>query len=200
MDRPHAARRGGLVPGLLRAGLGLRPGLAADARHGRRWRLRHQRPEDLDLDRARGRHDLLPGAHRTRRREACGHQLPAVLDEDARHRGAPAQDHDGPRRVQRGLLHRRARAAAPDRGPARRRLEGGQRHAQARARLARQPQPHDPALPGTRRADAGRGAGQLRSAHRRPGRRRRDFRRAQPAVGDRFFQRHGATAARLRSF
>ena len=45
-------------------GAGSRPRLAHDARGGRRRRLRHQRPEDLDLDRGAGRHDLLPGAHR----------------------------------------------------------------------------------------------------------------------------------------
>ena len=48
------------------------PGAGSDlasldhARGRRRRRLRHQRPEDLDLDRGAGRHDLLPGAHRSR--------------------------------------------------------------------------------------------------------------------------------------
>ena len=44
-------RRGPLVPGLLRAGRGLRPGLAADPRRRGRRRLGARRAEDLDLDR-----------------------------------------------------------------------------------------------------------------------------------------------------
>ena len=49
----HHRRRGALVPGLLRAGRRLRPGQPADPRRARRRRLRDQRPEDLDLRRAR---------------------------------------------------------------------------------------------------------------------------------------------------
>ena len=48
-EGPH--RRGNLVPGLLGAGRGLRPGLAADARRDRRRRIRRQRAEGLDLRR-----------------------------------------------------------------------------------------------------------------------------------------------------
>ena len=59
-----------LVPGLFRAERRLRPRLAADPRRQRRRRLRHQRPEDLDLLRELRRLDLLPGAHRCRRQEA----------------------------------------------------------------------------------------------------------------------------------
>jgi alkylation response protein AidB-like acyl-CoA dehydrogenase len=55
----------------------------------------------------------------------------------------PAEDHDRARRVQRGVLHRRARAQAPDRRPARRWLEGRQRDAEARTRLSGQPEPAD---------------------------------------------------------
>ena len=55
------------------------------ARRGRRQRqLRRQRPEDLDHLRPVRRLDLLPGAHRSEREEAGGHQLPAHRHEDAR--------------------------------------------------------------------------------------------------------------------
>ena len=48
--RPQgAARRGGLVPAVLRAGRRLGPCGPAHARGARRRRLGHQRPEDLDL-------------------------------------------------------------------------------------------------------------------------------------------------------
>ena len=72
LDRADAARRDHLVPGLFRAGRRLRPRQPADQGGGGRRRLRHQRPEDLDLDRGTGRHDVLPGAHRAR--QAAKHE------------------------------------------------------------------------------------------------------------------------------
>ena len=66
---PHdRARRDPLVPGLLRAGRRLRPGVAADARRARRRRLHPQRPEGLDVVRRQVGLDVLPRAHRPQRR------------------------------------------------------------------------------------------------------------------------------------
>ena len=61
-----AARRGDLVPVVLRAGRRLRPRGAAHARGARRRRLDHQRPEDLDLRRAFRRFRHHRRAHRSR--------------------------------------------------------------------------------------------------------------------------------------
>ena len=105
-----AARRDHLVPGLFRTRRRIGSCLAHHPRRGRRRRLRHQRPEDLDLDGGAGRHDLLPGAHRSGRAQARRHLLSPLLHEDARHRSATAGDDDGTRRIQRSVLHRRARA------------------------------------------------------------------------------------------
>ena len=62
--RADAAQRGDLVPGLLRARRRIRPREPHHAGRGRRRRLRGQRPEDLDHQRAARRQDLRPGAHR----------------------------------------------------------------------------------------------------------------------------------------
>ena len=62
----HPVRRGLVVPGLFRAGRGLRSCQPAHARGARRRPLHRQRPEDLDHARAVRRLDLLPGAHRYR--------------------------------------------------------------------------------------------------------------------------------------
>ena len=67
-----------LVPGLFRAERRIGPRLAADPRRERRRRLRHHRPEDLDVLRQLRRLDLLPGAHRSRGEEARRHQLHPV--------------------------------------------------------------------------------------------------------------------------
>ena len=64
-----------LVPGLFRAGLGLGPGLAEDAR-GARWRrLCRQRQQDLDHQRPPRRLDVRAGAHQRTRAEAGRHLL-----------------------------------------------------------------------------------------------------------------------------
>ena len=106
----HRQHRRLVVPGLLRARLGLRPRLAEDHGQARRRPLRRQRPEDLDDARAIRRLDLLPGAHRPDRQEAGGHLLPAHRHEDARHHRAADPDHRRRPRGQRGVLRRRARA------------------------------------------------------------------------------------------
>ena len=69
----HPLRRGRLVPGVLRARVGLRPRVAADARGEGRRRLRHQRAEDLDVGRAVRAADDPAGAHRPGGAEAQGH-------------------------------------------------------------------------------------------------------------------------------
>jgi hypothetical protein len=63
--------------------------------------------------------DLLPGAHRAAGPQAPRHQLPAVSHGHPGHRDPPAGRHDDEPQLQRGLLHRRARAEGPDRRPAR---------------------------------------------------------------------------------
>ena len=70
-------RRGVLVPGLLRAGLGLRPRLAEDARRPRQRPLRRHRPEDLDHARPLRRLDLLPRAHRRQDRRSARRASPS---------------------------------------------------------------------------------------------------------------------------
>ena len=62
--------RGDLVPGLLRAQRGLRPGVAPDARGQGRRPLRDQRPEGVDLARPRRRLDDAAGPHRPRARRS----------------------------------------------------------------------------------------------------------------------------------
>ena len=80
----------------------------ADAR---RRRVDRQRPEGVDLGRAdrRPRHAARP--HRPRRAQAPGHHLLRVRHAPARRRDPPAARDDRPRDVQRGVPHRRARAA-----------------------------------------------------------------------------------------
>ena len=77
------ARRVGLVPGLLRAGRGLRPGGAVDPRRDRRRRTRRHRSEDLDELRRDRRLPGAAGAHRPRCAEAQGHHLGDLSDMDA---------------------------------------------------------------------------------------------------------------------
>ena len=72
-----------LVPGLLRARLRLGPRLAEDSRRAGRRRVRRQRPEGLDVERADRRLDVLPGAHRSDGAEAQGHLVRLDRHEDA---------------------------------------------------------------------------------------------------------------------
>ena len=119
----HRQRRGLVEPGLQRAGLGLRPGVAQDQGRAARRQLHRQRPEDLDHARPVRRLDLLPGAHLERRQAADRHQLPADRHEEPGHHGA-ADHHDGRRaRGQRGLVRQR-RGARPTSSSARRTRAG----------------------------------------------------------------------------
>ena len=104
-----------------------------DARRAAGRALRHQRPEDLDQFGALRRHDVPALPHGAGQAEARGHLLSAAVDEDSRHRGAAAAHHDRPRRIQRGVLHRCARARGPDRARPRQGLVRRQRDAEARA-------------------------------------------------------------------
>ena len=132
---PH--RRGDLVPGLLRAGVGLRPRLAEDARGQGRRRMGRHRAEGLD--------DLRPvrqvvharRPHRPRRPQAQGaHLLP---DGHGAARGpGPAAGPDHRRgRVQRDLHRGGADPRRQRRRRGRQRLDGGDHDADERARRAR---------------------------------------------------------------
>ena len=85
-------------------------GLTTRGRAGRR-RVDRQRPEGVDLGRPgrRPRHAARP--HRPRRAQAPGHHLVRVRHAPARRRGPAAARDDRPRDVQRGVPHRRRRAA-----------------------------------------------------------------------------------------
>ena len=78
-------RRGAVVPGLFRAGLGLRSREPAHQGGAAGRPLHRQRPEDLDHQRPFRRLDLLPGAHLQRGQAPGGHLLPADRHEVARH-------------------------------------------------------------------------------------------------------------------
>ena len=95
----HHERRRVVEPGLQRARLGLRPGVAEVQGRAARRLLHRQRPENLDHARPVRRLDLLPGAHQLGRQAADRHQLPAHRHEDAgRQRAA---DHAARRRASR---------------------------------------------------------------------------------------------------
>ena len=76
----------------------------------RRRQLRRERAEGVDLGRARRRRDPRLRAHRSRRAEAQGHQLPGHPDRHARRHVSTVRLDPGPRRhrLQRGVLRRRA--------------------------------------------------------------------------------------------
>ena len=119
------SRRGAVVPGLLRAGQRLRPGVAVDAGRDRRRRAGGQRPEGVDELRPPRR---LPGtarAHRSFRAQAQGHHLGDLRHALAGHRGAP-DPHDRRRRpLLRGVLRGRPHPAHQRRRRDRRGLERG---------------------------------------------------------------------------
>ena len=168
IHRAHAARRDHLVRRLLRTECRQRPGQPEHERRPGRRRLGRQRPEDLDQHRRERRLDVLPGAHRARRAQAPGHQLPAVFHEDAGHPRAAAGDDDRRLALQRGLLHRRARAEASDRGPARARLAGGQPRVAPRARRPGRSRRHAHAAQRADRPDEERDRRRT-ARHRQPG-------------------------------
>ena len=116
-----SVRRGLVVPGLLGAGLGLRPRLGPHQSGAGRRPLRRQRPQDLDDAGAACRLDFLPGPHRPCGKAAGGHLLPADRHEIAgRHRAA---DHHH-RRLARGQRRLPRRRARPGREPDRRGEQG----------------------------------------------------------------------------
>ena len=88
----HDQRHRAVVPGLLRARRGLRPGVADHHRHPRGRRVRHPRAQDLDeLLRCR-RLVSAVGPHRQGCAEAPGHFGVHHLDAPAGHRAATAED------------------------------------------------------------------------------------------------------------
>jgi len=73
LSAAHCQCRRLVVPGLLRAGLRLRPCFAQDQGRAQGRQIYRQRPEDLDHAGAARRHDLLPVPHRSFRQEAVRH-------------------------------------------------------------------------------------------------------------------------------
>ena len=130
--------------------------LPPDPRRAGRRRLRHQRPEDLDVQRPQRRPHPPPRPHRPRRPQAPRHLLLPLLYEVARrHRQANPPDGQRPR-LQRGLLRQRP---CPPRRPLRR----------ATPRLVRRH--HDPRLRALQRRRAGGLPPRLRRPHGLPHRR-----------------------------
>ncbi len=165
LPRADPVGRGDLVPGLLRARVGLRPRVAQDQGGEGERRLEDQRPEGLDDVRARGQVVHARRALGLRRPQAQGpHLLHLRHGPGGGRREAAAPDH-GRGRVQRDLLRGRLH---PRREPDRRRgqrLERRDHDADERARRARRGLGgRNPARPrGARRAD------QRARARRRPG-------------------------------
>ena len=138
----------------------------------RRRRLRRHRTEDLDLVRRSGRLDVPARAHRPRRAQARGHQLPADGHGQPRRQREADQADQRLLAVLRDVPRPRARAAPPgdrrgqqglDRrqGAARPRAHDDRRHRQG-------PRRRDP---GARRAATWRATTSASAtAHRRPGR------------------------------
>ena len=156
----HRQRRRVLVPGLQRAGCRQRPGRAASAGRRHRRRLRRQRPEGVDVDRAVG--DALHAArpHRPGGTEARRHLGPAHLH--GRPRSDPPTDPPDQRRhrVRRAVPRGRRRAEEHAARPAQRGLA---RHDDdARVRTGRRDQRCRPA--GRRRDDDDPLAGRARRA------------------------------------
>ena len=117
-----------LVPGLFRAGRGIRPGLPGDPLRGQGRPLSDQWPEDLDQLRQQGRLVLLPGAH-GHHDQARRHQFRADRHEDAGRRDPPDQADQRRQPLLRDLFHRREGSQGPAGGQAQRRL--GDRQAAA---------------------------------------------------------------------
>ena len=151
----HPGRRRHLVPGLLRAGRGLRPRGPPHPGGGAGRPLRGERAEGVDLGRPVRGLDLPARAHRSERAQASRHQLPAGRHEDAGHHGAPARAAQRPPPLQRSILRRRGSAEGqPDR-PAERGLEARDDHPHVRAQGRRRPRPRGAARPAARRSPPG---------------------------------------------
>ena len=162
--------------------------------------LHRQRPEDLDLVRALGRLDLLPGAHQPGRQGAGRHLLPADRHEDAGRHGA-ADHHAGRRASRERRLPRQCEG--PGREPHRqgrrgldlRQVPAGQRAAGHRRGAGLQARRAQLARHRAQRAGEWRHPG-ARSGLHRPDRRPRP---AGPGAGDERAARalgHGRRAAR----
>ena len=174
----HPRRLRDLVPAVQRARSRERPRVAADPRGARRRGVRRERAEGVDDARARRAVRDPARAHRPRRARAGGHHLLRRRHALAGHRGAAARADDRHARVQRGVLHRRARARR-ERGRHRaRRLAAREGHARQRARLA---------------------LGRRRAVGPRPDRERRDRPRARARRHDRSPAAPAARSAVLRS-
>ena len=93
LSAAHRQCRRLVVPGIFRAGLGLRPRFAEDQGRAQGRQVHRQRPEDLDHAGPARRHDLLPVPHRSRREEADRHFLHPDRHEEQGHHGAPDRDH-----------------------------------------------------------------------------------------------------------
>ena len=152
--RTDGPRHRAVVPAVQRAGCRLRPREPRHEGRARRRRVRHHRPEGVELEGRRERvgHAAVP--HRPRRAEASRAVVRDARHAPARRRGATAGADERRRRVLRGVPHRGA-------GP------GGRRHRRRERRLERGPHHAAP------RAGVGRGRQGPRHGHRRSGRRRR---------------------------
>ena len=132
-----ALGRGDLVPGLLRAGRGLRSLRRADELAPRGLPVRRRRPEGVVVVRAHRRLVHPRHAQRPELRAARGPHVPDRRHEGARRRGAAAAPDHGRGGVQRDLLHRRRGAGRERDRRHRRRLAGRDDDPAPRARHAR---------------------------------------------------------------
>ena len=157
IDRPDPARRDHLVPGLFRAGRGLGPRVADHARveDGDDFVINGQKIWTSTAAQA----DMIFCLVRTEpdkpKHEGISYLLFSMKTPGIEVR--PLVTMTGPRRVQRGVLHRRARAEDRRRRRARPGLVRRQRDAEARARHAGRSQPGRHAAQSADRADAERG-------------------------------------------
>ncbi len=163
----HPGQRGLVVPGLFRARRRLRSRGAENQGHPRRRSLCGQWFENLDHHGSTRRHDVLPGAHRDRRQEAGGDQLPADRYAQPRHHRAADRHHRRRHRGQRSILRRCPRAG----GEPHRRGGQGLDLCQVSSRpRAHQYRPHRLFAPHAGQAEEDRGPGNERRAavDRRP--------------------------------
>ena len=130
-------RRRDVVPGLLRARVGLRPRVAEDARGAQGRRVRRHRPEGVDDVRAPLQVVHAARAHEPGRAQAPrAHLLPDGHGAGRRRHPAAGPDHRRGR-VQRALHRRGADPGRERRRRRRQRLARGDHDADARARRAR---------------------------------------------------------------
>ena len=123
-----------LVPGLLRAGVGLGPRVAQDARRAQRRRVDRHRPEGVDDVRARGEVVHARGAHRPGGGQAPRADLLPARHGAGRRRGPAARADHRRVRVQRAVPRGGPDPAREHRRRRGQRLAGGDHHAHARAR------------------------------------------------------------------